>query len=786
MRDYNKLNDALAGTLDSLVDRWLPDGKLNGAEYTAINPTRSDNKLGSFKINVRNGKWSDFADGASGVGAISLYAYLNGIKNSEAYDALSDNTEIVSYAQRAYKKRETVEEWEILPLPAIEPSGEHFELGFPIAKYRYEDFYVFRYLKPDGSKDIRPYTYRRHRESGIIEWKWKGKEKNRAIYGKERISYEQPILIVEGEKAANVKVEGYIVVSWAGGSNAIDKTDWTPLANRKDVLFWPDRDEAGHKTVEKLKEKLPLIGVIPVDFSIGDGQDIADITHDEIQRKLKFYIKSDAKKEEVVKETIKIPFKGKYIPHLEIERGVIISITGSGKTFQYLDQPETLILVPRVLQSDVRSGDAGDYVLSKIFTEGAIMTYDKFYGHYRNNQEFRDNVNNKRFKIICDEAHVLTAIPSKAHQLAYGLDAIFISGTLDASFRTDLQHYKFIPEHRPIIYYTNGTLPKIKGTLVFADNARAIIANYNNCGFVSYDNKDNNNIDFQTTQEPLVVSTSAAREGYSINNDNFKANMVYMQYCSLWSSKDIIQGLNRVRGEDILRIVSLPFKEQYTKHISFEWWKKFIENCTNDKEVNAIMGEFYSKMIKITHKMEAYERANDYGIACYLAYLTRNNIDEELYDIREYTFECEPLTLNMDADKKELDEEYLEYTLHDGSRWKVPKAKETDFKKFAAVYDTNIIKKMMKLDGVRNFGEVYDFSKVARKIREDYNRSNKKNGKKYSIAEWYKLLKTLVKIRLINEDFEKIERPQSVKSLRNVYFEIVGICGIDGVEEISE
>jgi hypothetical protein len=71
-----------------LVSRWLPHGKPVGNEWVATNPTRSDSKPGSFKINTCTGAWADFATGETGGDMIDLYQYLFG------GDALSSAKEI--------------------------------------------------------------------------------------------------------------------------------------------------------------------------------------------------------------------------------------------------------------------------------------------------------------------------------------------------------------------------------------------------------------------------------------------------------------------------------------------------------------------------------------------------------------------------------------------------------------------------------------------------------------------------------------------------------------------
>jgi len=531
-RDYTLLASILLDDIENLLQIWLPDGKRTGHEYTALNPTRSDIKLGSFKINLLTGKWSDFATGDNGGNLITLYAYLFGCTNSQAYDALSDGTNLQNYTHHEHTKKikKEVDEWEVLPLPEVEPTGIHFELGKPIANYRYENFYIFRYMKDDGTKDIRPLTFRRNKKTGAKKWRWKGIPENRALYHKEQIG-AKPILVVEGEKAADVEVEGYTVVSWAGGSNAVKKTDWTPLYGREDVTIWADRDEAGHKAMLQIKEILPLINVVNIDYSIGDGQDIADITHEEIFNKLKFITppsRLDKENKEKAK-TVVIDYEGKYPDIIDIDRGVIIARTGSGKTYQFENKPDIMILVPRTSQANVLAGDDVNMLLNETAVKGSILTFNKFYGHYRNNEDFRYIIDNKKIKVIVDEAHMLM-IPSAMHKLIYSLDAVFMSGTLEDFFRPDLPHYKYRPFEKEIIYYTDGELPEVEGSLIFVENAGAIEHNYPNACYTATARK-HPNVDVHTTREKFVYCTSALREGISIKNDNFNK-----QYQSLMTN----------------------------------------------------------------------------------------------------------------------------------------------------------------------------------------------------------------------------------------------------------
>lgn len=82
--DFDRINRAALASLPALLARWLPDGRREGDEWVARNPRRADRRLGSFKVNMRTGRWGDFAIGARGGDPISLAAYLAGIGQVEA------------------------------------------------------------------------------------------------------------------------------------------------------------------------------------------------------------------------------------------------------------------------------------------------------------------------------------------------------------------------------------------------------------------------------------------------------------------------------------------------------------------------------------------------------------------------------------------------------------------------------------------------------------------------------------------------------------------------------
>ena len=82
--DFQRVNAAALAALPDLLGRWLPDGRRQGAEWVATNPTRGDRRRGSFSVNMRTGRWADFATGDRGGDVVSLAAYLHRLRQGEA------------------------------------------------------------------------------------------------------------------------------------------------------------------------------------------------------------------------------------------------------------------------------------------------------------------------------------------------------------------------------------------------------------------------------------------------------------------------------------------------------------------------------------------------------------------------------------------------------------------------------------------------------------------------------------------------------------------------------
>ncbi len=73
------------------------------------------------------------------------------------------------------------------------------------------------------------------------------------------------MVIVEGEKTADVankllNAQGMICLTWSGGAKATPLTDWSSLHGR-DVIIWPDNDQAGFEAAGSICSELRKGGV---------------------------------------------------------------------------------------------------------------------------------------------------------------------------------------------------------------------------------------------------------------------------------------------------------------------------------------------------------------------------------------------------------------------------------------------------------------------------------------------------------------------------------------------
>ncbi len=294
-------------SVDAVLNRWVPGGHLESNEYVVLNPMRNDKSEDSFKINRRSGKWKDFAvgDDAKGEDLVSLVAYLESYQGKgaqlaaakllAAFLGLPDETDPPERATTVSKKPGNSSplpdsektnaapvppgggsdggDWRcVMPAPndAPEPPIAHSRHGQPSRRYAYLaqdgriNFYHDRYDKSRGErKQFSPLTL--WQKGDKYEWRFKVPPGLRPLYGLPGL-VQFPVAecwFVEGEKAAEALqklLPDHPVLCWQGGSQAVEKSDYTPLTGRDCVIF-PDYDLPGTNAAGNLVKRLTAAGV---------------------------------------------------------------------------------------------------------------------------------------------------------------------------------------------------------------------------------------------------------------------------------------------------------------------------------------------------------------------------------------------------------------------------------------------------------------------------------------------------------------------------------------------
>ncbi len=256
-RARSAISEGLITSLFSHPKAVFRNGK-NGREYCTVNPLRDDGHVSGFAINCHSGLWNDITTGQSG-DFVDLVSMWKGIGKKDAANLILGES-------GNYRKTEKIEVACELPeiiTPIPENGKEQKALiqfitnkwakenrGKATDVYRYKDregnwlFAVVRFEKwnEDKQKNDKitiPYYY-------STDNKWIAKRPDQLFpflpYGIENYSDGDDVLIVEGEKCGKIEVEGWTVLSWFGGSNRANETDWRILKTANRVVIWPDAD----------------------------------------------------------------------------------------------------------------------------------------------------------------------------------------------------------------------------------------------------------------------------------------------------------------------------------------------------------------------------------------------------------------------------------------------------------------------------------------------------------------------------------------------------------------
>lgn len=125
----------------------------------------------------------------------------------------------------------------------------HPKAGKPTTQHLYRDkdgnpvLVINRYDRKD-KKFFLPYD--------LASEEWKAPDRSPLYRLDELVAANdnRPVIVTEGEKCADALAgAGYVATTTSGGSNAAHKTDLSALQGRN-VIIWPDKDEAGAKYAE--------------------------------------------------------------------------------------------------------------------------------------------------------------------------------------------------------------------------------------------------------------------------------------------------------------------------------------------------------------------------------------------------------------------------------------------------------------------------------------------------------------------------------------------------------
>lgn len=250
-----------------------------GGKKTSINtwqassPLRSDSKPSMTISEASNG-------------SCLVYDHGHGRDQAELINAIKEKYKVVPFT--ASRRRtpppvvpeiplEEYKEINIPPLIANKPLSNRYDYKSPSGNANI--LTVARYEDSFSGKEIRPFFV----EYSATQRRWPD---YRPLYNLHHLyaNPQKPILLVEGEKTAdaatNIFGKDYVVMTWPGGSQAVERVDWQHLKD-KDVTILPDADKAGKDAATKIANTLQngitdRVKIVDLPNDLPSGWDVAD------------------------------------------------------------------------------------------------------------------------------------------------------------------------------------------------------------------------------------------------------------------------------------------------------------------------------------------------------------------------------------------------------------------------------------------------------------------------------------------------------------------------------
>ena len=535
-----------------------------------------------------------------------------------------------------------------------------------------------------------------------------------------------------------------------GGDNAVKNNPYakeisSAIGDRRVIVF-QDNDPSGEVTVDNVKEMLERdvhYVVHPEEFKAkGDIRDLAFEFDDQeafITALKAYHIQSTKKPLKDAYGQFLVPYDGyiaknEYLDIKNMMRGVIYALTGAGKTYSFSNVAGTLILLPRREGTTIESGEDTDFLLDAVFDQGGTITWDKFYGHMKN-EEFRRFIESGKIRLVVDESHLLIADGSfrnDMHEMIYNLDAVFLSGTLIHQFRPDLEHFKFIPEEKRVIY-TSSVIPDLAPSLIFVENTRVLMQNYpNNCVVSRSHNFSNYDYMNYKAGDGHILATSCMREAVGIRNTALKCAIVVRSMCQIWSVSDCIQGVGRLRDPDAVRVIVGEVKNDVVNNHKISYWRDRLDQIIDEASINAASGESHSKILKYMLSANKYMKPSEHSMVCFINSKLRDWYDHDFYEFKPLDLPFDQtIEINTELDD-EIDTPDVELFTEEwrGITYAFPKTEHRKFMEYVPLYESGAVAKFCKLGGEVNLKEYYTHNNFAKSLKIQYNKERRAKNKK--------------------------------------------------------
>lgn len=269
--------DALLSGVDlvELIGRHVKL-RQSGPEFHGLCPFHNE-RSPSFTVIPRKGFYHCFGCGAHG-DAIRFVMDYDGVDFREACARLGGDVGTRAARSSAAVVRqapdlERMPLWvPLLPVPEHAPGLlADATLTVPVWNPKRGKFWAMEYTRADAYRDaagrllgyvmrvefgdakVTPTVTWCVGPDGVEQWCVRPFPDPRPLCGLDALAAmpSAPVLVVEGEKcrAAGAAALGqFAVVTWPGGSKGVPHVDWLPLCGR-DVVLWPDADEAGRQAM---------------------------------------------------------------------------------------------------------------------------------------------------------------------------------------------------------------------------------------------------------------------------------------------------------------------------------------------------------------------------------------------------------------------------------------------------------------------------------------------------------------------------------------------------------